>query len=64
MSLGRNPLDEILVGVRRVELYDLKVPAVAYALLGDGAGHVGLARARRPVENHLPLFLQVVNDLL
>ena len=56
--------DEILIGIGGVKLDDFKVAAVKLALLGDFASNVGLTGARRPVEDDLAFFLQVVDDFL
>ena len=61
---GPEALYKVLVGVGGVELDNLEVAAVVLAPLGDALRRVGLARPRRPLENHLPLVLQPVNDFL
>ena len=56
--LGPDALHEVLVGVRRVELHQLRrARAAGDEVLGQPLGHVGLAGARRPVEDRLPLAL-------
>ena len=47
-----------------MELDDFEISAVESALLGDFAGYVGLAGARRAVEDNLAFFLQVLDDFL
>ncbi|MCY1217111.1 hypothetical protein D9M72_290120 [compost metagenome] len=59
-------LEEVLVGVRGVELHQLDafIGAVPGKLGGQVLGQVGLARSGRAVENQLPVLLQEFRDFL
>jgi hypothetical protein len=59
---GPEPLEEVLVRVRRVELDELDRPVFGQ-VPGETGGQVGLARARRPVEDDLLALREQVPDL-
>ena len=62
---GAVALDEVLVGVRGVELHDLEPAARGLGVLPrDPPRDERLPGARRPVEDQLPLVLEVGHDLL
>ena len=58
---GTKALHEVLVGVGRVELYDLVIAALFPVPLGDAPGHEGLAGARGALKDDLSLVLQPVD---
>ena len=57
---GPEALEEVLVGVRRVELDEFDLPGRSAEVLGELQRQVGLSGARRPVEHELPFVRQQV----
>lgn len=55
-------LEEVLVGVGRVELHQLH-PVGARQMPGQGAGQICLPGTGRPVEHQLPLLLELLGRL-
>ena len=51
-------LEEVLVGIRRVELHDLEGANAAREVLGQCLGEVGLSGSRGAVENDLALLFE------
>ncbi|KMS68265.1 hypothetical protein ACM01_39580 [Streptomyces viridochromogenes] len=61
---GPEPLEEVLVGVRRVELHDLHLLRTAAEVLGQLHRQVGLPSARWAVEHQLPLVEEEFTHLV
>ncbi len=61
---GPEPLEEVLVGVRGVELDDLDLFGASAEVLRQLHGQVGLAGAGRPVEHQLPLVREEFTHFL